>query len=53
MSAWRASMNRILRHVELLRDRVTDWRSYPFSIPAVAKLERVEFHPKVTFADEE
>lgn len=42
-------MNQILRHIELLRDKVPDWTAYPFSIPAVAKLERLELHPRVTF----
>src|SRR5262245_33605029 len=42
-------MNRILRHIELLREKVPDWKAYPFSIPAVAGLTRLEFHPKVTF----
>jgi predicted ATPase len=42
-------MNRILRHIELLRDTVEDWGAYPFSIPAVAKLERLELHEGVTF----
>ena len=42
-------MNRILRHVELLRDKVEDFSQYPFSIPAIANLERLDLHPKVTF----
>lgn len=42
-------MNQFLRHLELNRDAVTDWSAYPFTIPAVAKLERLEFHPAVTF----
>jgi len=42
-------INAILRHIELLRDKVPDWDSYPFSIPAVKGLERLEFHPAVTF----
>lgn len=37
-----------VRHVELLRDRVGDWAVYPFSIPAVAKLDRLEFSSAVT-----
>jgi len=41
--------NAILRHIELLRDKVPDWAAYPFSIPAVKGLERLEFHPAVTF----
>jgi predicted ATPase len=42
-------MNRILRHIELLRDNIADPKAYPFSIPAVAQLKRLEFHPSVTF----
>ncbi len=42
-------MHRILRHIELLRDKVTDWKAYPFTIPAVANLERLEFNRGVTF----
>jgi predicted ATPase len=42
-------MNQILRHVELLRDKVPDWSAYPFHIPALKNLDRLEFHPKVTF----
>lgn len=42
-------IDQILRHIELLRDRVPSEAQYPFSIPAVAKLERLEFHPAVTF----
>jgi predicted ATPase len=38
-----------LRHVQLVREKVTDWAVYPFSIPAVAQLDRLEFNPAVTF----
>lgn len=38
-----------LRHIELLRDQVEDWDAYPYCIPAVANLERLEFPPGVTF----
>lgn len=41
--------NGFLRHIELLRDKVPDWKAYPFSIPAVANLERLELSPTVTF----
>jgi predicted ATPase len=39
----------ILRHVELLRNEVPSWSEYPFSIPAIANLGRLEFHESVTF----
>ena len=42
-------INAILRHIELLRERVPAWDAYPFSIPAVKGLERLEFDPAVTF----
>jgi predicted ATPase len=38
-----------LRHLELVRERVPDWKTYPFSIPAIAGLERLEFERPVTF----
>jgi predicted ATPase len=38
-----------LRHLELVRDKVADWKAYPFSIPAIAQLERLQFNPAVTF----
>lgn len=42
-------MYQFLRHLELLRKSVTDWEVYPFSIPAVRDLDRLELHPSVTF----
>jgi len=39
----------MLRHIELVREKVEDWSRYPFTIPAVAQLDRLEFHPAVTF----
>lgn len=42
-------MDRILRHIELVRDKVTDWSAHPFCIPAVARLDRLELHRAVTF----
>jgi predicted ATPase len=38
-----------LRAISLLREQVPGFDRYPFSIPAVAALEELEFHPKVTF----
>lgn len=34
---------------QLLRDKVPSFDGYPFSLPAVQRLEKIEFHPKVTF----
>lgn len=36
-------------HIELVRDKITSFDEYPFSIPAVRQLNRLELHPKVTF----
>ncbi len=38
-----------LMHVELLRERIANPEQYPFSLPVVRHLARLEFHPKVTF----
>jgi predicted ATPase len=45
----RKSDEPFVREVVLLRDRVEDWKRYPFSIPAVAKLETLALHPRVSF----
>jgi predicted ATPase len=42
-------MFEFLRHIELRRDTVQDWKEYPFCIPAIMALERLEFDPAVTF----
>ncbi len=38
-----------LRYLELLRDRVPSFDKYPYSLAAVRHLDRLPFHPKVTF----
>jgi predicted ATPase len=38
-----------LLHVELLRDRVPSFDRFPYSLPALRSLDRLSFHPKVTF----
>ncbi len=38
-----------LLYVELVRDRVTNPNTYPYSVPALRHLQTLEFHPKVTF----
>ncbi len=35
--------------VTLLRDKVDSFDRYPFSLPAVRSLERIDLHPKVTY----
>ncbi len=36
-------------HLALKRDEVESFDRYPFNLPAVRTLERLELHPKVTF----
>lgn len=38
-----------LRSVTLLRERVTDWRKFPFTVPAIRELNSLEFTGPVTF----
>lgn len=38
-----------VRQVQLQRGRVESFDRYPFSLPAVRSLDRLELHPKVTF----
>jgi predicted ATPase len=38
-----------LAGVRLLRERVPSFERYPFSLPAVRALDRLELHPSVTF----
>jgi predicted ATPase len=38
-----------LLEICLLRDKVPSFDEYPFSLPAIQKLETLEFHPAVTF----
>jgi predicted ATPase len=38
-----------VRAVRLNREKVSDWKAFPFCVPAVKKLKRLELHPAVTF----
>jgi predicted ATPase len=41
-----------IRSVKLVRERVEEWSTYPFSIPSVRALDdrtEIQLHPKVTF----
>lgn len=38
-----------LLHLELLRDRVPSFDQFPYCLPALCTLDRLAFHPKVTF----
>lgn len=44
-----SALQQILRHLELRRDAIEDWSQYPFAIPAIKDLDRLEFAPAVTF----
>lgn len=39
----------MLKKISLLRDRVGDWNSYPFSVPAIRCLEQLEMRSRVCF----
>jgi predicted ATPase len=51
MTGWRpdSADGGFLLSVTLVRDRVQDFGSYPFIIPAVGAIEKLILHPKVTF----
>lgn len=49
MARPRQSNDPFLRELVLLRDKVENWDAYPYSIPAVRRLETLKLHPKVTF----
>jgi predicted ATPase len=38
-----------LREISLKRDQIASYDAYPFNLPAVHRLDRLEFHPDVTF----
>lgn len=40
---------RFLRSIELLPEFIPDRSKHPFTVPAIRHLERLEFHPQVTF----
>ncbi|MNJ45281.1 Cobalt import ATP-binding protein CbiO [compost metagenome] len=42
-------MDAYLRSIALRREEVPSFREYPFHLPAVAGLEKLEFHPQVTY----
>lgn len=39
----------MLKKVTLLRDRVSDWNSYPFAVPAIRELREIIFRSRVCF----
>lgn len=38
-----------LESIHLKRDGIASFDEFPFSVPAISKLDQLEFHPKVTF----
>jgi len=42
-------LRRYFEAVELMRDEVKNFETYPFSIPSIRHLHRLVFHPAVTF----
>lgn len=49
MRTSRNSKDPFILYVELVRERVTDWNVYPFNIPAINTLHKLEFETPVTF----
>src|SRR5262245_15960253 len=45
----KAATGPYLLHLELLRDRVSSFDQFPYSLPVLRSLDRLPFHPKVTF----
>lgn len=41
--------SQFLQRMSLRRDTVESFERYPFNLPAVCSLDRLDFHPKVTF----
>jgi predicted ATPase len=39
----------LLKRITLLRERVEDWSSYPFSVPAIRELDEIQIHSRVVF----
>jgi len=39
----------VLKKIKLMRDRVEDWKSYPFSVPAIASLGELVLRSRICF----
>jgi len=39
----------VLKKIKLLRDRVEDWKSYPFSVPAISSLDELALRSRICF----
>ena len=42
-------MNQFIRSVKLNRDKIENFNKYPFNLPIIKNLDKIEFHPNVTF----
>lgn len=42
-------INQYIREVRLNKDKIDDTNKYPFTLPVIKNLDKLEFHPKVTF----
>ncbi|HOJ10653.1 MAG TPA: AAA family ATPase [Clostridiales bacterium] len=43
------NINQYIRSVELCKDKIPSFSSYPFSLPAVRNMNELKLHPNVTF----
>jgi len=39
----------VLKRIKLLRDRVEDWKAYPFSVPAISSLDELALRSQICF----
>jgi predicted ATPase len=39
----------VLKKITLLRDRVSDWEGYPFSVPAIRRFEELNLRSRICF----
>lgn len=39
----------MLKKITLLKERVEDWKVYPFSVPAISAMAEIEIHSRVVF----
>lgn len=46
---WKGGRKVYLRSLTVLKEKITDYSDYPFSIPAINKLDSLEFTSSVTF----
>lgn len=41
--------NQYLRYIELCREKIHSFSTYPYCLPVIKDLSKLEFHPKVTY----